>query len=246
VTINSAILVNDLLNRVAAETGLAPVADPYADTAQHFLQLRHLLQTAGEELTMAYPWEWQVSSHQITTGAIDTGDYDLPDDFLQMIDQTGWERSENVPLVGPLSAQAWTYLLGRNLVSSAIYASFRIKDGKFSIFPQPPPAGLDINFEYQSTNWISDGQPTPTLTDTLSSGAEIVLFDRTLISRYLKLKWLAAKGFDTTKPQDDFNLVFGSLTSKDKGNQILNAGGGRRGSPYLDYTENNIGNGSPA
>jgi hypothetical protein len=234
VTINSAILVNDLLNRVAAEVGLTPVADPWSDGAQHFLQMRHLLQTAGEELTLAHVWEWQQNSHQITTQALDTGDYDLPDDFLQMLDQTGWERSSNVPLFGPLSAQDWTYLLGRDLVSHTIYASFRIKEGKFSIFPQPPPAGLDINFEYQSSNWVSDGQPTPTLSGTVSSGSELVLFDRTLISRYLKLKWLESKGFDTTKPQDDFNLVFGSLIGKDKGGEILSVGGGNRGIPYLD------------
>jgi hypothetical protein len=214
--------------------GLAPVADPWADQAQHFLQMRHLLQTAGEELTLSHIWEFQQTPHQITTAALDTGNYDLPSDFLQMIDQTGWERASNVPLFGPLSAQDWTYLLGRDLVTSTIYASFRLKEGKLSIFPQPPPAGLDINFEYQSTNWVSDGQPTPTLSDTVSSGSEIVLFDRTLVSRYLKVKWLQAKGFDTTKPQDDFNLVFGSITSKDMGAEIISAGRGGRNFPYLD------------
>lgn len=218
--------------------GLTPVADPYSDQSQHFQQMRYLLQTAGEELTLAHPWEWQVASHQITTQALDVGNYDLPTDFLQMIDQTGWERSENVPLFGPLSAQDWTYLLGRDLVSSTIYASFRLKDGKFSIFPQPPPAGLDINFEYQSKNWVSDGQPTPTLSDTVTSGSEIVLFDRTLITRHLKLKWLESKGFDTTKPQDDFNQVFGSLVGKDKGAEILSMGRNNRGMPYLDNRYN--------
>ena len=97
---------------------------------------------------------------------------------------------------------------------------------------------MDINFEYQSTNWVSDGQPTPALSDTVTSGSEVVLFDRTLITRYLKLKWLQAKGFDTSKPQDDFNLVFGSITSKDKGNAILSAGRGSRGHPYLDTYRN--------
>lgn len=233
-TTNSSILVNDLLNRVAAETGLTPVPDPYADQAQHFMQMRYLLQTCGEELTLAYPWEWQVTSHSILTLALDTGNYDLPADFLQMIDQTHWERSQNVPVFGPLSPQDWTYLLGRDLVSSTIYATFRIKENKFSLFPQPPPAGLDINFEYQTKNWVSDGQPTPTLTDVVTSGSEIVLFDRTLITRMLKLKWLEAKGFDTSKAQDDFNQVYGSVTGKDKGASVISAGRNGRTFPYLD------------
>jgi hypothetical protein len=226
--------VNELLNRVAAEAGLLPVADPYADQAQHFLQLRYLLQTCGEELTLAHQWEWQTASHTILTQALDTGNYDLPSDFLHMIDQTHWERSQNVPVFGPLSAQDWTYLLGRDLVTSTIYATFRIKEGKFSLFPQPPPSGLDINFEYQSKNWVSDGQPTPTLSDAVTAGSEIVLFDRTLITRMLKLKWLEAKGFDTTKPQDDFNQVFSSITGKDKGAEIISAGRSGRTFPYLD------------
>lgn len=237
-TTTSAINANEILNRVAAEVGLDPVADPWADASQHFLQMRYLLQTAGEEMTMAFDWEWQVGEHTIVTGPLESGDYDLPDDFYQMLDQTGWERSQNVPLFGPLSAQDWTYLLGRDLVSSTIYASFRIKDGQFSIFPQPPPEGLQIHFEYQSKNWVSDGQPTPNLSDTLSTGSEIVLFDRTLITRYLKLKWLESKGFDTTKPQDDFNVVFGSLTGKDKGAEILSAGRNSRAFPYLDSRYN--------
>ena len=216
------------------EVGLSPSTDAWADQSQHFLQMRYLLQTAGEELTLAHAWEWQQQPHSILTGAADTGNYPLPDDFLQMIDQTGWERGANVPLFGPLSAQDWTYLLGRDLVSQTIYASFRIKEGQFSVFPQPPPEGLQINFEYQSKNWVSDGLPTPTLSDTVTSGSELVLFDRTLISRYLKLKWLESKGFDTSKPQDDFNQVFSSVTGKDKGAEILSAGHGRRGFPYLD------------
>ena len=216
--LTTAATANTILNRVASEVGLDPVADPWADTAQHFLQMRTLLQIAGEELTMAHQWEWQMRSHSIVTGALDTGKYPLPDDFLQMIDQTGWERSENVPLFGPLSAQDWTYLLGRDLVSYTIYASFRIHDGQFQIFPQPPPEGLNINFEYQSANWVDD-EGGGTLTDTLDSGSDVVLFDRTLASRYLKVKWLEAKGFDTTKAQDDFDAVFGSITSKDKGHR---------------------------
>lgn len=234
---------NNILNRVAAEVGLDPVADPWADTAQHFVQMRYLLQTAGEELSIAHVWEWQSASHSIVTGALDTGKYPLPDDYLQMIDQTGWERSENVPLFGPLSAQDWTYLLGRDLVSYTIYASFRIHEGQFQIFPQPPPEGLNINFEYQTKNWV-DGAGG--LTDSIEIGSDVVMFDRTLSTRYLKVKWLESKGFDTSKAQDDFNLIFSTITSKDKGNEIISCGRNARAFPYLDsrYNTKDSGYGS--
>lgn len=246
-TITSTTDANDILNRVAVEVGFTPVADPWADDDQHWLQMRYLLQTAGDELVMGHPWEFLNKSHQITTAALDSGDYDLPADFIDMIDQTGWELSNNVPLSGPLSAQQWTYLLGRNLVSTTIYASFRIKEGKFSIFPQPPPEGLDINFEYQSNGWVTSGG-TPT--NVVTAGDDIILFDKTLISRYLKSKWLDAKGFDSTRASDDFSVIFSSLTGKDKGARVINAGRGRSGVRYLDNHWNSphtgFGGGQPA
>jgi hypothetical protein len=230
-TITSTADANDILNRVAVEVGFTPVADPWADDDQHWLQMRYLLQTAGDELVMGHPWEFLNRSHQITTSDLDSGDYDLPTDFIDMIDQTGWELSQNVPLAGPLSAQQWTCLLGRDLVSTTIYASFRIKEGKFSIFPQPPPDGLDLNFEYQSNGWVDAGG-TPT--NILTAGTDVILFDKTLISRYLKSKWLDAKGFDSTRASDDFSVIFSSLTGKDKGARVINAGRGSRSIPYLD------------
>lgn len=224
---------NSILNRVAAEVGLATVGDPYSSQDPNFIQMTYLLNIAGEELSQLYPWEFLAREHQIQTLDTDSGDYPLPDDFLYMLNQTGWERSENVPLFGPLSAQDWQYLLGRDLVNQTIYASFRIQEGLFTIFPQPPPNGLDIHFEYQSKNWVIDSTTGTATADSVKTGADTPLFDRTLISRALKVKYLEAKGFDSNKAQDDFNQMYQMLTSHDKGADVLSAGRRRVGYPYL-------------
>ena len=239
---------NDTLNRVAAEVGLDPTADPWGSQKQEFKQMRYLLNIAGEELCQLYPWEILVREHSVTTQAGDTGNYELPEDFLYMINQTGWERSENVPLYGPLSAQDWSYLEGRDLVSQTIYASFRINSGVFRIFPQPPPENLDIHFEYISRNWVIDSSVESganatnvgnlTLLDRVKVGSDTPLFDRTLLSRMLKVKFLEAKGLDTTKAQADLNQAFGLLTAHDKGAEIVNAGHNRRHFPYLNMYGN--------
>lgn len=225
-----------LLNRVAVECGLEPSADPFGSTDPSFVQLRYLLNTAGEELAISYPWELLIKQHGFTTLDTDTGNYDLPDDFLYMIDQTGWERKENVPIT-PVNAQEWAYLLGRDLVTSTIYASFRFKDGKFSLFPQPPPNDLDIHYEYISCLWVQDGQNPELFKQECDDGGDIPQYDRTLISRYLKVKFLEAKGFDTTKAQDDFNQIFTFLTGKDKAGKVLNIGGANN-FPYIDVYRN--------
>ena len=228
----------ETINRVAAEVGISPVADPYNTTDDSITQMTYLLNVAGEELCQLYPWEFLVREHQIQTVDTDSGDYPLPADWLYMMNQTGWERSENVPLYGPLSGQDWQYLLGRDLVSHTIYASFRIQQGLFTIFPQPPPNGLDIHFEYISRNWVIDSETGNSLVDRVDKGADTPLFDRTLLSRYLKLKWKESRSLDTTTAQADVNQMFQMLTAHDKGAQILTAGRNARGYPYLDSWTN--------
>jgi hypothetical protein len=43
----------------------------------------------------------------------------------------------------------------------------------------------------------------------------------------LKVKWLEAKNFDTTKAQADLNQIFSLLTESDKGAPVLNMAGHR-------------------
>ena len=231
-TTKATITATKILNRVAVEVGLDAVADPYASNEQHFVQLKYLLQISGEELAIAHPWEFLTKEHTFTTTT--ASEYSLPDDFLHMVDQSGWNRTDDRPLYGPMSSQQWTYLLGRELVSDTIHVSFRIMDGAFHVFPQPTVSGDVIAYDYVTKNWVSDDAATPVYSDTVSLGTDVPLFDKTLITRHVKMKWLEAKGFDTSKAQDDFNQVFSFLTGKDKGGRILSAGSGRRGFPYLN------------
>lgn len=225
---------NDILNRVAAEVGLQPVADPYGSSQQEFRQMTYLLNIAGEELAQLYDWEFLNRQHQISTLATDSGDYPLPADFLYIRNQTCWERTQNVPVYGPLSAQDWQFLLGRDLVTETIWPSFRIAGGVFKLFPFPPAEGLEIYFEYQSRNWCINSTAPTTTQDRVKTGADTPLFDRTLLSRYLKVKFLESKQLDTTKAQADLNQMFELLGAHDKGADILSMGRANRGYPYLD------------
>ena len=197
-----------------------------------FTQLVSLLNTAGQELVELHPWQVLRREWEFTTDSgADTGIYDLPDDFGYMIDQTGWDQSNDVPIGGPLSGQAWSYLAGRDLVSSTIYANFRLTENKFELYPQPPPDALDIRFEYISRNWaVSSGGTGKDWTDVQS---DIVRLDPLLMQKFLKVKFLDAKGLDGAAARMDFENVFNSRTGKDAGAGILNASGSGYRQPYL-------------
>lgn len=230
------ILAADIINRAAIECGLEPSNDVFADANPSFVQLRNLITTCGQDLCEAYPWEVLRREHGIATVVPpDTGIYDLPADFGYMIPQTGWERAENVPLGGPLSPQQWAYLFGRDLVNFTIYASFRIMENKFNIFPQPPPNGLDIHFEYISRNWVDSGASPGTFCDTVTHNADVVFFKPVLIVQYLRFKFLEAKGFNSQGALAAFTKALDQATEGNKSAPILNVGRRAAGIHYLDF-----------
>jgi len=225
--LNNTINATTILNRVAAEVGQQPIPDPLATQDLAFVKMQYLLNTAGEELMQAYPWELLVRDYSFTTGFNDSGEYALPADFGYMLNQTNWERTNRLPMRA-LDNQTWAYLKGRDLGSSTIYASFRIAEGKYNIYPTPPPEGLEVNFQYITSNWVWDGnEVNPVYKSEVTMPTDVPLFDRTLITRALKCKWLESNGFDSTKAQADYNQIFAFLTGHDTAAPVLNMG--RRG-----------------
>lgn len=222
---------NDILNRTAVEVGLDTSSDPFSDTDRNFIQMRYLLNIAGEELIQNYPWESLVKSHSFTTDGSD--EYNLPTDFLYMINQTGWESTQGNALAGPLSSQDWTYLESQSL-GSTVYPSFRINEGVMKILNDSASNALTISYEYMSRNWVLDSTTGTTYIAQCQTGADTPMLDRTLLSRYLKVKWLESKNLDSSKAQADLNAIFSLLTARNKGASILSASGAGRGYAYLN------------
>jgi hypothetical protein len=230
--------VDDIINRVALEVGLLPSSSPVTDTNETFIQLVGLFNSSGQELCELNDWQILVRPFEIDTLDTDSGEYDLPDDFNYFIDQTGWDRKNNLPLAGPLSAQDWSYLEGRNLASSTIYASYRQNDGQIWIYPQPPPDDMRLTFEYISRNWLMEvGQTIPNR-DAIGAGNDQCMLDPLLSIKFLKLKWLQAKGFDYSSAALEFDTLLASRTGKSVGAPILSASRNTGGMPYLNAYSN--------
>ncbi len=232
-------IANNIINRVALEVGLTPVQDPVAEVDPAFQQLAGLLTAAGQELVELHEWQMLRQEFAFTTVVpSDTGTYDLPDDYSYMINQAGWDQTNNVPITGPLSPQDWSYLVGRDLVSQTIYAAFRIVENKLELFPQPPPNGIAIRFEYISRYWVQQAGESDPDEDTIQIGTDVVLYEPILIIKFLKVKFLEAKGFDASAARLEFETIFNSRTGKDMGAPILSAASTTRTFPYLNPYRN--------
>ena len=273
--ITTALTVNEILNRVAVEVGLDTTQDPFSSTDRNFVQLRTLLNIAGEELAIMYDWNVLTARTGIDTTEDQSGAYALPKDFLRITNQTAWEHNNRVP-VPMISPQEWSAMNGRNYVSDTIYPKYRLQNGLFTVYPQPTPPNYLISYEYISSGWVipianlgeqvyqdfitsrglnlitSQGlifqviDPDSIITtQDIQNGDDLPVYDRTLITRYVKLKWLKAKGFDSQDAQNDFDQIFEMLTASNKGSKVLTAGRISTGvaliNPYNNLSDSGYG-----
>lgn len=205
----------NVVNQAASELGLTVPAgnNPFTSQDPAMQRLTALLRGCGAELLKMYEWQSRLVVYNLTTQQGDTGVYTLPADFESFIDQTGWQKSYFWPLRGPYSAQMWQRVV--NYPTTGIYIAFRIQDNQLWIWPQPPPVNIGITFMYKSRGWVTDAS-TQQLKDHVDSASDTINFDWLLISKFLKLRYLEAIGFDTTAAQKQFDAVFDTVTSQEQ------------------------------
>jgi hypothetical protein len=211
----------DLLKQVAGELGLPrpPTITGIEDIQS--VQLLSLLNSAGNELLMYYPWTQFAKEWSFLT-IIDQGEYDLPDDWAYFRDQTQWDRTDHWPLLGPKSPQEWAWLKG-SLVAAVPRQRFRVADNKLMIWPIPAaganPSPLNFAMEYIVKNWVQKADAT--FADMITADGDICMYNPWLLIKFVKFKFYDLKGFNTTGVQSDFMRIYTALTGKDTGGAIL-------------------------
>lgn len=211
----------EVVNDAAVEVGLTDDADPFTSTDLNTIQLCRLLKSCGQELVQMRNWTHLRKEHTFTT-VQGTANYALPTDFFRMYDQSGWNRTNRLPLGGPLSPQEWQFLKAR-LVGVVFTVLFRPMNGEIYLYPDTnTPGDYTIAFEYGSRYWLSDtATPTVLSKDAPTSGDDLIWFDRLLVVRSLKLAFLKAKGLDTTAAEQDFAATLNSAMGADAPNKVL-------------------------
>jgi hypothetical protein len=210
-----------IINDALVEVGLTPSEDPFTDLDSNVVQMCTLLKSLGREVIHLHDWTILRREATFTTQQ-GVSNYALPDDFHEMMDQSGWNRTNRLPLGGPLSPQEWQYLKAR-LVGVVFTVLFRPMQGKIYIYPDnPTPGGYSIAYEYKSDGWVRyDVTGTPNYRDYPTASTDIIQFDTLLMSRGLKLAWLKAHAFDTTSAQQDFDSALDRTKGQDSFVPIL-------------------------
>ncbi len=145
--------VANIVSDAATELGLGAVADVFGSSDPNVAQLRTFLKSLGRDLWREKSWTHLQQIHTFTS-IQGKPRYDLPADFGRMIDQTGWNRTNRLPLAGPMSPQEWQFLRAR-LVGVVFTVLFRPMEGQIWLYPDVnTPGGYAIAFEYESRWWL--------------------------------------------------------------------------------------------
>lgn len=156
--------------QAAVELGLVQSAsefgnDVYASADPIAVQLCALLKKLGRDLVDEFDWpqlraEWSIITESPTVAeGVDHQTYAaylLPKDWKALIPQSGWNRTNRLPMGGPLSEQEWQYLTSR-LTGVVWTVLFRPMQSLFFVYPpNNVPDAQALTFAYKSSNWVQD------------------------------------------------------------------------------------------
>lgn len=149
-----------IITDAAVEVGLGYIPSAYTSDDPNCVQLRYLLKSGGREIAKSRNWTHLRKEHTFTT-VQGVSAYQYPPDFHSMMSQTWWNRTNRLPLGGPLSPQEWQYLKSR-LTGVVFTVLFRPFGMLINLYPDTnTPGGYEIAFEYQSLWWTGEANAAP-------------------------------------------------------------------------------------
>lgn len=190
-------IVQDFCERkgLSVPTTVIGSADP------QIKQIRAILRKGCEDMSQRGRWESLINEASWTTTAAESQGTIVSkatNGFRWLLPETFWDRTQKLPLLGPLDSADWQIL--KAIVITGPRYSFRFQQGLIKATPAPP-AGHTWVFEYISKNWLLavDGV---TYKANFTVDTDDILLPEQVVTADLEWRWLKEKGLNYT---EDFN-----------------------------------------
>lgn len=221
--------VLDIVQKATAELGLTPPASVVSSTDTTVIQMLGLLNALCDELVKEKDWSALQTEYTLSTVAL-TDTYTFPSDYDRILDNTEWNRSARLPLLGPQSPASWQQMKGWMI--GAVQYSFRLLGNKLQVFPVPQSV-VTLAFEYISSAYVIDGTTQlPKLIITQDS--DKFVFDDRLLINGLKMKFKNANGLKSDTEMYDYDTLLNALKGSDAGGATLSLSRRNSGMPQAN------------
>lgn len=201
-------------------TNLPVPTTVYGTTDPQVLQVMALLEEEGNDLASRGAWQGiTFEASHTTIAAEDQGAMSTiaSNGFRYIKNQTIWDRTDRLPVLGPMDSQEWQTL--KAIVVNGPRYRFRIRGGKLLANPTPT-AGHSWYFEYVSQNWIL-GANGSTYKQYFTLDTDTILLPETLVLMGLRWRWKKEKGFDYAEDMRTYEMQVKDALGRDGGKPIL-------------------------
>lgn len=185
----------DLIQQFCRRTGIPRPGSVYGSTDSQVLQAMALLEEEGNDLARRHDWQVLVCEAAHTTLAAEDQGYIgtiATNGFRHVLNGTTWDRTNNLPVVGPLTDKEWQAVKG--MTSTGARYQYRLRGDKLIVTPVPT-AGYSWYFEYVSKNWIL-GADGVTYKQYFTLDTDTILMPEDLLLAGLRWRWKKEKGLD--------------------------------------------------
>lgn len=206
------------MNLPVPSTAMGSVTDPQV------LQLIRILEEEGNDLARRGDWQGiTFEALHTTVGTEDQGAMTAiaTNSFRYIKNDTFWDRTNKLPIIGPLSDQEWQTRKGLDTTGPRYI--FRIRGGKLLVNPVPT-AGFSWAFEYISANWIL-GADLVTYKQYFTLDTDTILLPEDLVLMGLRWRWMKEKGLDYAELFRTYELQVKDALGRDGGKQTLHMDG---------------------
>ena len=212
-------------NAAAANCGLPQQTALYGNSNQNALRILQAVKDgAGRDVFRGNDWAVLQSEHTFSTDGSTA--YAVPSDFDRLINGTLWDRTNERPLVGPVTAQQWQrYESGLDGLTG-LTKLFRITGGVIlvggfagdkviKIYPTTS-TGETIAFEYISNEYVitaQDGNLIPEITSDIN----VFIFDDDLVEVATTWRLLRNLGMTYADEKIEFEALMDERMANDGG-----------------------------
>lgn len=207
-------IVNDVQTRIDLPRSNSVVGS--AD--QNTIQLRSIANEQGRSMVGDNDWRALISQETFVTTATELQTNFFPANFYKMIDNSMWNRTRLVPMLGPLTSQEWQAIKVTTI--SSLYPVWRHSSGLRDIQIMPTPAaGETIGYDCMKDAWVilaAGGNGTRFLNDSDSA-----VFDEELMILGIKWRWLKHKGLDWQPAKMEYDEQLRQMIASDSARRTL-------------------------
>jgi len=214
-----------IIQQVCGRTNIpVPTSVMGSVTDGQVLQLLRLLEEEGQDLARRGPWQGiTFETTWSTTAAEDQGAMTTlaSNGFNYIKNQTFWDRTSKLPVLGPLNDLQWASIKARTITGPRYH--YRIRGGKLLITPTPT-ASLTFAFEYASENWIL-GVDGTTYKSIFSLDTDTILLPEHIVLQGLRWRWKKEKGLEYAEDFRTYEMQVKDALARDGGKRVVTMDG---------------------